>query len=260
MACQMMMVWARAHRFWALCRCRCAASMVDRAALYLQATGVRLVLLLNQHSLFAEKFATNCGFEMGSMFLAVFGSMGESLVRFSALYRSEVEIARTSISGAILVNLEQTFYNSATEITSYHIPVTLSLFLALEIILAAGGGSQPISPSSISLSSKITAPTFLVIYIAMLFFQLRTHPQLFVASTDEEVSELDEEYHDETLGDPDVGAKTAAAAFVILSAAIVICADSMIVALGQVCDTHHISRGLVEKLGFQYFSVWGRGT
>ncbi|KAJ1662934.1 hypothetical protein IW140_005456 [Coemansia sp. RSA 1813] len=143
-----------------------------------------------------EQLALHLGDAIGGLLNATFGNAVELLVGILALVKGEIEIVQTSLVGSILSNLllvggccfffggiknnEQIFNTHAAQ--SYGSLLAMAI---LATLLPAAYNSLNAKGSELKSGtltmSHVTAIFLLVIYIAYLFFQLKTHANLFSA-------------------------------------------------------------------------------
>ncbi|KAJ2812581.1 hypothetical protein H4S07_001298 [Coemansia furcata] len=143
-----------------------------------------------------EQLALHLGEAMGGLLNATFGNAVELLVGILALVKGEIEIVQTSLVGSILSNLllvggfcffcggiknnEQIFNAHAAQ--SYGSLLAMAILSAL---LPAAYNSlhaqDTVLKSGTLTLSHVTAIFLLIVYIAYLVFQLKTHSNLFSA-------------------------------------------------------------------------------
>ncbi|KAJ2706407.1 hypothetical protein H4R19_005016 [Coemansia spiralis] len=183
-----------------------------------------------------EQLALHLGEALGGLLNATFGNAVELLVGILALIKGEIEIVQTSLVGSILSNLllvggccfffggiknnEQVFNAHAAQ--SYGSLLAMAI---LSTLLPAAYNSLNAKDAELKSGtltlSHITAIFLLIIYIAYLFFQLKTHANLFSAVPHEEraaaaqrpaksVAPADEEKAAETTSASSTPAATAA--------------------------------------------------
>ncbi|KAJ2747772.1 hypothetical protein GGI20_000242 [Coemansia sp. BCRC 34301] len=143
-----------------------------------------------------EQLALHLGEAMGGLLNATFGNAIELLVGILALVKGQIEIVQTSLVGSILSNLllvggfcffcggiknnEQVFNAHAAQ--SYGSLLAMAILSAL---LPAAYNSlhaqDTVLKSGTLTLSHVTAICLLIIYVAYLVFQLKTHSNLFSA-------------------------------------------------------------------------------
>ena len=105
----------------------------------------------------------------------------------------------------------------------------------LYAVLSQNGSDD--KQQSILVLSRGTAIILLLLYVLYLFFQLRTHSNLF----DAEGQTVDEDEQEE----PHMGAISAAAVLVVVTVLVAICADYLVGAIDPLVETAHISKAFI---------------
>ncbi|KAJ1893674.1 hypothetical protein LPJ71_007148 [Coemansia sp. S17] len=143
-----------------------------------------------------EQLALHLGEAMGGLLNATFGNAVELLVGILALVKGQIEIVQTSLVGSILSNLllvggfcffcggiknnEQIFNAHAAQ--SYGSLLAMAILSALLPAAYNSLHAQATVLKSGTLTlSHVTAICLLIVYIAYLVFQLKTHSNLFSA-------------------------------------------------------------------------------
>ncbi|KAJ2756232.1 hypothetical protein GGI19_001011 [Coemansia pectinata] len=143
-----------------------------------------------------EQLALHLGEAMGGLLNATFGNAVELLVGILALVKGQIEIVQTSLVGSILSNLllvggfcffcggiknnEQIFNAHAAQ--SYGSLLAMAILSALLPAAYNSLHAQATVLKSGTLTlSHVTALCLLIVYIAYLVFQLKTHSNLFSA-------------------------------------------------------------------------------
>ncbi|KAJ2726919.1 hypothetical protein GGI07_000247 [Coemansia sp. Benny D115] len=143
-----------------------------------------------------EQLALHLGDALGGLLNATFGNAVELLVGILALVKGEIEIVQTSLVGSVLSNLLLVggccfFFGGLKnneQIFSSHAAQSYGSLLAMAILatlLPAAYNSLHAKDTELKSGtltlSHVTAIFLLVIYIAYLVFQLKTHSSLFSA-------------------------------------------------------------------------------
>ncbi|GKT51687.1 vacuolar calcium ion transporter [Colletotrichum spaethianum] len=211
-----------------------------------------------------EQISMKSGEALGGLLNATFGNAVELIVSIVALKEGQIEVVQSSMLGSILSNLllvmgmcfffggifnmrdritgqgmEQSFASATAQTTcslmtlssaSLVIPATLySVFL--EKVESVE------NERSILILSRGTAIVLLLLYILYLWFQLRTHPNLF----DAEIQHHNEEEAEE----PIMGPIAAAVVLVVTTVLIAICADYLVESIDPIVETAHISKNFI---------------
>ncbi|KAJ1647006.1 hypothetical protein J3B02_000449 [Coemansia erecta] len=148
-----------------------------------------------------EQLALHLGDALGGLLNATFGNAVELLVGILALVKGEIEIVQTSLVGSVLSNLLLVggccfFFGGLKnneQVFSAHAAQSYGSLLAMAILatlLPAAYNSLNAKDTELKSGtltlSHVTAIFLLVIYIAYLFFQLKTHSALFMTVSLEE--------------------------------------------------------------------------
>ncbi|PNY83054.1 calcium/proton exchanger [Deinococcus koreensis] len=149
-----------------------------------------------------EQLAVRAGSTVGGLLNATFGNATELIIAFFALQAGKLEVVKASIIGSILGNLllvmglavflgglkykEQKFnLKSASTIASL---LTISL-IALSIPTIFDYAARAVAPERVAQLdvnlSDATAVVLIIMYIAYIFFTLRTHKDILSTSDDE---------------------------------------------------------------------------
>ncbi|KAJ2731003.1 hypothetical protein IW152_004849 [Coemansia sp. BCRC 34962] len=143
-----------------------------------------------------EQLALHLGEAMGGLLNATFGNAVELLVGILALVKGEIEIVQTSLVGSILSNLLLVggfcFFcgglKNNEQIFNAHAAQSYGSLLAMAILSAllpaaynALHAQDAVLKSGTLTLSHVTAICLLIVYIAYLVFQLKTHSNLFSA-------------------------------------------------------------------------------
>ncbi|CAO3586942.1 unnamed protein product [Absidia cylindrospora] len=230
-----------------------------------------------------EDIALRTGDVVGGLLNATFGNAVELIISIIALSQNLVVIVQSSMLGSILSNLllvlgmcfwlggyrykEQVFNVTAAQ-TSASL-----LFLATSSLLmpAAFYGSTLYTVSSaaevhdILAISRATSILLLVIYASYLFFQLRTHKQLFLAPPPEAfhfsrrntrsrindaersstLTENEEEEEEEEAEEPVMSGLLAGIMLFMITVFVAICAEFLVSAIEAVVEQWNISETFV---------------
>ncbi|CAE6442163.1 unnamed protein product [Rhizoctonia solani] len=173
-----------------------------------------------------EQLSMRLGQTLGGLLNASFGNAVEIIVGIAALTQGELRIVQTSMLGSVLSNLLLVlgmsflaggvcFHEQNFQVTAAQTGASLMTLACITLVIPAAyhssqqHPSKPPVPNAISalmetdapggndlshegllLISRGTAVILLIVYISYLFFQLKTHADLFTApGTDEEPEE-----------------------------------------------------------------------
>ncbi|KAF3768045.1 Calcium/proton exchanger, partial [Cryphonectria parasitica EP155] len=152
---------------------------------------VAIIPLAAMLSFATEEIALRTGETLGGLLNASFGNAVELIVAIIALIKKEIVIVQTSLIGSILSNLllvmgmcfffgglrrQEQFFNTTVAQTAASL---LALAIAGIIIPTVFDQQTTLNDSYIAQLSRGTAIILLVVYAAYLYFQLKTHHEVF---------------------------------------------------------------------------------
>ncbi|KAL6719077.1 hypothetical protein ACLMJK_003312 [Lecanora helva] len=156
---------------------------------------IAIIPLAAMLSYATEEIALRVGETLGGLLNATFGNAVELIVSILALAKDEVDIVQESLIGSILSNLllvmGMCFFFGGLNRIEQHFNVTVAQTAASLLALAVGSliipaafqawadGTQAIKDTQITKLSRGTAILLLVVYGAYLFFQLKTHSEMY---------------------------------------------------------------------------------
>lgn len=167
-----------------------------------------LAPLAERVSFLTEQIAFYTGPTVGGLLNATCGNVTELIIAILALYQGKIIVLKYSLLGSVLSNLllvlgsslfcgglanlskEQIFDRNQADVNVLLLSLGVlchALPLAFQYSREAGISSA----GSVLLLSRVSSIVLLVAYITYLFFQLKTHRQLF--GSQQEVDESDEE-------------------------------------------------------------------
>ncbi|KAI8393459.1 calcium/proton exchanger [Radiomyces spectabilis] len=148
-----------------------------------------------------EELALRCGSVWGSLLNATFGNAVELILGIIALKEGLIRVVQASVLGSILSNIllvlgfcfllggasreEQSFNVTAAQTSSSLLAVT-TLSLLVPAAFAATVSDDVEARIGILNVSHGTAIILLIVYVLVLFFQLKTHTHLYEDEADEE--------------------------------------------------------------------------
>ncbi|KAL6898410.1 Ca2+ transporter [Trichoderma evansii] len=163
---------------------------VDRIAVFV-VNFIAIIPLAAMLSFATEEIALRTGETLGGLLNATFGNAVELIVAIIALIDGKVNIVQTSLIGSILSNLLLVmgfcFFFGGLRRPEQHFNTVVAQTAASMLALAAASVIVPTvfdaaanTPAeSVAKLSRGTAVILLVVYGAYLFFQLKTHSQVF---------------------------------------------------------------------------------
>ncbi|KAL2112609.1 hypothetical protein VUR80DRAFT_7034 [Thermomyces stellatus] len=218
-----------------------------------------------------EEIAMRLGDTLGGLLNATFGNAVELIVSVVALYDSQIEVVQASMLGSILSNLllvlgmcfffgglrnlrnsdgsgmEQQFPSGTAQTTCSLLALSsASLVIPAALYNVLDGQKERIKSDPgdpVLLLSRGTAIILLLLYGLYLYFQLRTHHNLF--NSDFEHSHVSELNADAESEEPCMGAIPAAIVLLITTVVIGVCADYLVSSIDHVVETAGISKNFV---------------
>ncbi|KAF3312982.1 hypothetical protein TWF173_006369 [Orbilia oligospora] len=207
-----------------------------------------------------EEISLYVGQTLGGLLNATFGNAVELIVSIVALQKNEIRIVQASMLGSILSNIllvlgccflfggikykEQTFNSTVASTMSSLMAVAAgSLIIPAALYNSFNNNIDPIKNpeqyashnSSILLLSRGASIVLLILYILYLFFQLKTHTNLFA-------DEQDEEEEPET---PTLSVWSAGLVLVIVTFMVAICAEYLVDSIDSIVATTNISKTFI---------------
>ncbi|KAI0849736.1 Calcium/proton exchanger [Daldinia vernicosa] len=242
-----------------------------------------------------EEISVNLGEALGGLLNATFGNAVELIVSIIALRDRQIEVVKSSMIGSILSNLllvmgmcfffggivnmrdeegrgqEQSFQTITAQTTASLMTLSAASMIlpgTLFMIINGTGGEDKEARNQVVLSlSRGTAIILLLLYVLYLWFQLRTHHELFSAEAgvtpeptqngiqppaeaatedifpvlaqghEEEEEEEEEEWH--------MSPWSAGAVLVVTTVLVSICADYLVESIDALVERAHLSRSFI---------------
>ncbi|KAI1122644.1 calcium/proton exchanger [Nemania abortiva] len=225
-----------------------------------------------------EQISAKLGEALGGLLNATFGNAVELIVSIIALRDRQIEVVKSSMIGSILSNLllvmgmcfffggivnmrdeneqgmEQSFASITAQTTASLMTLSAASIIlpgALFMIVEKGHDNQQ-DGRDIALSlSRGTAIILLVIYVLYLWFQLRTHHNLFGSeSAGEEAGAAQaegtgRERGEESEHEAAMSPWSAAAVLVVTTVLVSICADYLVESIDSLVERGGISRSFI---------------
>ncbi|TKA72941.1 hypothetical protein B0A49_08799 [Cryomyces minteri] len=205
-----------------------------------------------------EEISVKLGQTLGGLMNATFGNAVELIVSIVALKNGEIRIVQSSMLGSILSNIllvlgccflagglnpanpkEQTFNSTVASTMSSLMAVAAASLIIPATLYAALSHSKSSTEGNILVLSHGTSIILLILYVMYLYFQLKSHKELF-----------DEEQQAEG-GD---GAEQEAAilspwaagvALVLVTVVVAVCAEYLVDSIDSIVQTAHISKTFI---------------
>ncbi|PHH76810.1 hypothetical protein CDD80_1188 [Ophiocordyceps camponoti-rufipedis] len=152
---------------------------------------VAIIPLAAMLSFATEEIALRTGETLGGLLNATFGNAVEVIVSIIALLEGKIQIVKTSLIGSILSNLLLVmgccFFFGGLRRPEQHFNTVVAQTAASLLALAAASvivptvfdAAQNTPPAKVAALSRGTAVILLIVYAAYLFFQLKTHQNVF---------------------------------------------------------------------------------
>jgi Ca2+:H+ antiporter len=225
-----------------------------------------------------EEISVRLGEALGGLLNATFGNAVELIVSIIALQQGQFDVVKSSMIGSILSNIllvlgmcfffggivnmrdsaglgrEQRFASITAQTTASLMTLSAGSMIlpgTLFMIINSHGDNKESVRKTILNLSRGTAVILLVLYVLYLWFQLRTHHNLFrVENRDEpsdmqaeaqEVHEEEEEEEDE----PHMSTWAAGAVLVFTTILVSVCADYLVESIDALVERAHLSRNFI---------------
>ncbi|KAL8726713.1 MAG: hypothetical protein Q9181_005951, partial [Wetmoreana brouardii] len=223
-----------------------------------------IIPLASLLSFATEELSAKLGQTLGGLLNATFGNAVELIVSIVALKNGEIRIVQASMLGSILSNIllvlgccflaggikhpEQRFNSTvASTMSSLMAVSTASLIIPATLYAAMGQGDQNskhTKDNNILVLSHGTAIILLILYALYLFFQLKTHANLFDEESGPESRE--EGAREGEQGEEHILSPWAAGvALVIITVMVAVCAEYLVDSIDSIVQTAHISRTFI---------------
>ncbi|KIM21352.1 hypothetical protein M408DRAFT_333492 [Serendipita vermifera MAFF 305830] len=211
-----------------------------------------------------DQLSIELGETLGALLNASFGNAVEIIVGIAALLQGQLRIVQTSMLGSILSNIllvlgcaffagGLTHHEGNFEATGAQAASSLMTLTGITLILPAAyhaayslppGGNPPApddgTKHGLLLISRGTSIILLVLYIAYLNFQLRTHPDLFRRRLHPGEQEEEEEQEDKEMNLP-----AAAVALLAITLVTSFCADYLVASIEEFAQRYEIPEAFI---------------
>ncbi|KAF9876344.1 calcium proton exchanger [Colletotrichum karsti] len=210
-----------------------------------------------------EQISMKLGEALGGLLNATFGNAVELIVSIVALRDGQIQVVQSSMLGSILSNLllvmgmcfffggivnmrdrvtgqgmEQSFASATAQTTCSLMTLSsASLVIPATLYSALSKADSEDKEHSILVLSRGTAIILLLLYVMYLWFQLRTHPNLFDAET--------QHHNEEEAEEPVMGPIAAGIVLVVTTVLVAICADYLVGSIDPLVETAHISKNFI---------------
>ena len=226
-----------------------------------------IIPLASLLSFATEELAATMGQALGGLMNATFGNAVELIVSIIALKSNQVRVVQASMLGSILSNIllvlgccffvgglrypQQSFNSTvASTMSSLMTVSSASLIIPATLYSSLSSSSTPADETkqNILLVSHGTAIILLVLYVMYLYFQLRSHSDLF-----EEVNnEITDDGENGTAGQGEseeeervLGPLPASVALVVVTIMVALCADYLVDSIDDIVMKTGMSRTFI---------------
>lgn len=211
-----------------------------------------------------EEISRRLGETLGGLLNATFGNAVELIVSVIALRAGEIQVVQSSMLGSILSNLllvlgmcfmlggffnmndangngmEQSFQSVTAQTTCSLMALSsASLVIPAALYNVLDSAHEHEKQASILLLSRGTAIILLLLYVLYLWFQLRTHKNLFMP---EDPAELEAANDEE---DAAMSPWAAAAVLIVVTLGVSVCADYLVDSIDAIVEKHDISKNFI---------------
>ncbi|RAK93945.1 calcium ion transporter Vcx1 [Aspergillus costaricaensis CBS 115574] len=224
-----------------------------------------IIPLASLLSFATEELAATMGQALGGLMNATFGNAVELIVSIIALKDNQIRVVQASMLGSILSNIllvlgccffvgglkySQQSFNSTVASTMSSLMTVSSASLIIPATLYAslsGSNDKEQRRDNILILSHGTAIILLVLYVMYLYFQLKSHAELFEAANDElndtenQGGEVEEAEEEERLLSP----WAATVALIVVTVLVAICADYLVGSIDSIVTKTGMSRTFI---------------
>ncbi|KXG47766.1 Sodium/calcium exchanger membrane region [Penicillium griseofulvum] len=196
-----------------------------------------------------EELAKSVGQTVGGLINATFGNAVEMIVGINAVRQGQISIVQSSMVGSILsgnllilgVSLFCSGY--AKEMVKFNVDVS-GILSSLMVVSSATliipsvlystiqSNSQEVESSVLSLS-RVASVVLLTLYLVYLYFQLKSHSELFVDDKQEEEEERV------------LGPWPASIILILATLGVTLCSDRLVNSVDGFVDKWHVSRAFI---------------
>lgn len=218
-----------------------------------------IVPLASLLSFATEELAATLGETLGGLLNATFGNAVELIVSIVALQQNQIRIVQASMLGSILSNIllvlgccflfgglrhhEQTFNSTVASTMSSLMAVASASLIIPATLFAALAESKSDVKGNILILSHGTSIILLIVYIMYLYFQLKSHSDLFEGESGSslEAQDQQEEEHDERILQP----WAAGVVLLIVTVAVSFCAEFLVSSIDSIVEATSISKTFI---------------
>ncbi|RAH73406.1 calcium/proton exchanger [Aspergillus aculeatinus CBS 121060] len=224
-----------------------------------------IIPLASLLSFATEELAATMGQALGGLMNATFGNAVELIVSIIALKDNQIRVVQASMLGSILSNIllvlgccffigglrysEQTFNSTvASTMSSLMTVASASLIIPATLYASLSGSDKGERRDNILILSHGTAIILLILYVMYLYFQLKSHAELFEEANNE-INDAEnqagdagaEEEEEERLLNP----WAATVALIVVTILVAICADYLVGSIDSIVQKTGMSRTFI---------------
>ena len=215
-----------------------------------------------------EELAATMGQALGGLMNATFGNAVELIVSIIAIKDGQVRVVQASMLGSILSNIllvlgccffigglryrEQSFNTTVASTMSSLLTIASASLIIPAALSATLGGDRSEASSQVLFLSHYTSIILLAVYVMYLYFQLKTHADLFEESqegpstTDIEQLQGGTEAEEEEDGEEHLLSPMAATVvLVIVTLLVAVCADYLVGSIDSIVQKTGMSKTFI---------------
>lgn len=219
-----------------------------------------IIPLASLLSFATEELAATMGQALGGLMNATFGNAVELIVSIIALKDNQIRVVQASMLGSILSNIllvlgccffigglrfSQQHFNTtvASTMSSLMAVSSASLIIPATLYAALASNKDPSTDRNILFVSHWTAIILLILYVMYLYFQLRSHAELFEPGSEEAGDDVDaaDEEEEERMLSP----WAAGIVLVVVTVLVAICADYLVGSIDSMVQKTGMSRTFI---------------
>ncbi|KAJ5209790.1 hypothetical protein N7449_004169 [Penicillium cf. viridicatum] len=201
-----------------------------------------------------EELAKSVGQTVGGLINATFGNAVEMIVGITAVRQGEISIVQSSMVGSILsgnllilgVSLFCGGYGKdvvkfnvdVSGILSSLMVVSSATLIIPSVLYSTIPSKSPDVEASVLSLSRAASVILLTFYLVYLYFQLKSHSELFV---DDKQEEEEEEEEEERL----LGPWSASIVLILATLGVTVCSDRLVDSVDGFVDKWHVSRAFI---------------
>ncbi|KAF9532141.1 calcium/proton exchanger [Crepidotus variabilis] len=193
-----------------------------------------------------EQMSAKLGQTLAGLLNASFGNAVEIIVGVAALLQDELRIVQTSMLGSILSNILLVLgcsflaagyerKESKFQVTAAQTSSSLMTLACITLVIPAAYQSSQSSPASeagLLLISRGTSILLLIVYCAYLYFQLKSHADLFESTTAEPEA-------------PKMNTLSAAVSLLAVTVVTSFCADYLVASIEEFAERYHVPKPFI---------------